>query len=155
MPSLPATIVVRPALPIDAARITELYRQLLNDTSVAVSPERIAALSLDTHALLLVCEWEQVVSGTAMVSLCPDVMYQSQPFAVIENIVVDKQSQEKGIGTALMHHIEAYCLSKDCSKMMLLSSAHRTSAHAFFERMAFDASAKKGFVKYRRQFGRY
>jgi hypothetical protein len=39
-------------------------------------------------------------------------------------------------------------MGQDCSKIMLLSSIHRTQAHAFFERAGFKGDSKRGFVKY-------
>ncbi|RAN44361.1 GCN5 family acetyltransferase [Herbaspirillum rubrisubalbicans] len=145
-------MIVRLALSADSPRITELYRQLTQDLSVSVSAERITQLSQDANTSLWACEMDGIVVGTAMISICADVMYNCQPFAVIENVIVDKGEQAKGIGAALLRNAEAYCLSKDCSKIMLLSSSHRTAAHLFFERMGFDSSAKRGLVKYRRDF---
>ncbi|OQA32275.1 MAG: hypothetical protein BWY57_02080 [Betaproteobacteria bacterium ADurb.Bin341] len=52
----------------------------------------------------------------------------------------------------MLRHIEAFCLVKDCSKIMLLSSANRVQAHRFFERAGFGGSEKCGFIKYRRNF---
>jgi N-acetylglutamate synthase-like GNAT family acetyltransferase len=81
-----------------------------------------------------------------------DVMFASRPFAVLENIVVASHCRGSGVGAALMREAELFCLAAQCSKMMLLSSSHRTEAHRFFEKSGFLGSAKKGFVKYRRSF---
>ncbi|MNR35046.1 hypothetical protein D3C85_1528660 [compost metagenome] len=51
-----------------------------------------------------------------------------------------------------MREVEAFCAASDCSKIMLLSSVEREDAHRFFERCGFDASIKRGLVKYRRSF---
>ncbi|MNY55522.1 Acetyltransferase (GNAT) family protein [compost metagenome] len=79
-------------------------------------------------------------------------MYGRQPFAVVENIVVDLAARNRGVGAALMREVETFCAEGDCSKIMLLSSVDRTDAHRFFERCGFDASIKRGLVKYRRSF---
>ena len=79
-------------------------------------------------------------------------MFGSQPFAVIENVVVNEAVRGKGLGEAPLRHIEAFCLAMDCSKIMLLSSIQREQAHRFFERVGFAGSSKRGFVKYRWQF---
>jgi GNAT superfamily N-acetyltransferase len=143
---------VRTARPEDAARIAELYQQLVNNPAVAVLPERIAAVSADPQTRLFVCEHLGRVDGTALVSLCADVMFGAQPFAVVENIVVNDQARGQGLGGALLCHIEAFCLARDCSKIMLLSASQREQAHRFFERSGFVGSTKRGFIKYRRQF---
>ncbi len=144
--------VVRSALPSDAQRIAELYHQLVANPGITVLPERIAAVSTDPNTGLFVCEHLGAVEGTAMVSLCADVMFGAQPFAVVENIVVNDALRSQGLGAALLCHVEAFCLTKDCSKIMLLSSIQREQAHRFFERAGFVGSKKRGFVKYRSAF---
>lgn len=143
---------VRPAKPMDSKRIAELYGQLAQNPQVSVLPERIGNISDDTNTGLFVCEYRGVVEGTALVSLCADVMFGFQPFAVVENFVVNEVHRGQGLGALLLRHIEAFCLSRDCSKIMLLSSAQREDAHRFFERSGFTGSSKRGFVKYRHQF---
>jgi N-acetylglutamate synthase-like GNAT family acetyltransferase len=145
-------LIIRNARPDDAARIAELYRQLVSNPAVMVQPERISAISGHPNTALFVCELSGAVQGTALVSLCADVMFGSQPFAVIENVIVDEAVRGQGLGEALLRHIEAFCLASNCSKMMLLSSVQREDAHRFFERAGFAGSSKRGFVKYRRQF---
>ena len=145
-------LTIRKAVPGDAERIAELYRQLVGDPAVAVEAERIRRVSSDPNTALFVCELDDVVQGSALVSLCADVMYGSQPFAVVENVVVNEAVRGAGLGAALLKHIEGFCLVENCSKIMLLSSIQRESAHRFFERAGFIGSSKRGFVKYRRQF---
>ncbi|XAH25024.1 GNAT family N-acetyltransferase [Xylophilus sp. GW821-FHT01B05] len=144
--------VVRRAVPGDAQAIAGLYRELVDNPAVSVLPQRIAEVSLDPRTALWVCEWQAQVCGTALVSLCADVMFQSQPFAVVENVVVAAAARGQGVGAALLRCVEAFCLASDCSKIMLLSSSQRQDAHRFFERAGFAGSAKRGFVKYRSAF---
>ena len=146
------TAKVRCALPSDAKYVSELYCQLVSNPNISVLPERIAQISNDPNTALFVCEINDLICGTALVSLCADVMFKKQPFAVIENFVVDNSLRGQGIGLTLFRHIEAFCLSTECSKIMLLSSVDRNQAHRFFERVGLSSSFKRGFVKYRRDF---
>ncbi|MBI2749785.1 MAG: GNAT family N-acetyltransferase [Burkholderiales bacterium] len=144
--------LIRKANPSDAQRIAELYQQLVNNPAVSVQPERIAQVSTDRNAALFVCEYRGQVHACASVSLCADVMFGAQPFAVVENVIVSDEVRHRGLGTALLRHIEAFCLDHDCSKIMLLSSNQRDQAHRFFEGAGFSGSTKRGFVKYRSAF---
>ena len=101
---------VRPAKPSDSHRIAELYAQLVENPAVNVLPERIAMISNDPNTGLFVCERDGLVQGTALVSLCADVMFGFQPFAVVENIVVNPAHRGTGLGAALLQHIETFCL---------------------------------------------
>jgi GNAT superfamily N-acetyltransferase len=143
---------VRKALPEDSESIGALYRQLVQNSAVNVKASQIELVSKDKDTALFVCEQDQVVRGTALVSLCADVMFGSQPFAVVENVIVYESYRAQGLGTALLEEVERFCFSNNCSKIMLLSASQRIEAHQFFESVGFSGTVKAGFVKYRRQF---
>ncbi|WP_058377268.1 GNAT family N-acetyltransferase [Pandoraea norimbergensis] len=144
--------LVRIAKPADCGALQMLYRQLVDDDRVSVTPSQIEVLAQDTRTRLFVADVEGIVRGTVIVTVCPDAMYADQPFAVIENIVVDTQCRGSGVGRALLREVERFCLTQNCSKMMLLSAVARAEAHRCFEHSGFLGDIKRGFVKYRRQF---
>jgi N-acetylglutamate synthase-like GNAT family acetyltransferase len=145
--------VVRQARAEDASAIEDLYRQLNTLSQPSVLPERITEIAeSDTH-FLLVCDDEGEVIATALMCLCQDVMYQRQPFAVVENFVVNAHYQREGIGKSLIDYIEDFCVQKDCSKIMLQTQSENRSARDFYTAMGYDPDAKIGFVKYRRYLG--
>ncbi len=143
---------VREAKPEDALRLSELYNQLVNNPAVNVEPEQIQALYEDARSKLFVCDYQGNVVGSALVALCSDVMFRKQPFAVVENVIVDVAARGLGVGTALFQAIEIFCVNTNCSKIMLLSSSQRLDSHAFFEKQGFKGAVKRGFVKYRSAF---
>ncbi|MCF2938119.1 GNAT family N-acetyltransferase [Paenibacillus alkaliterrae] len=75
-------------------------------------------------------------------------MYQFRPYAVVENIIVDKNLRGSGIGKKLLEHVEQLCISKCCTKIMLLSGANRIAAHEFFTKYGYSGVVSKGFKKY-------
>ncbi len=152
-PSVAKRFIVREARPGDAFSIEALYRSLVEDRNINVLPERLEAIAADPNSHLFVCEVDGSVSGTLLLTICLDAMYSSQPFGVIDNMIVADTKRGNGVGSRLMHHAESVCRDRDCSKIMLLSSAVRAQAHSFFERHGFSSADKRGFVKYRRQFG--
>lgn len=143
---------VRRAAEADAPAIEALYRELVADGHIQVLPGHIAALAESSTTFLLVAKVEGTVYGTALLTLCPDVMYGTQPFGVIENIVVTQARRGNGIGRSLLSQIEQIAAHHDCSKLMLLSSRTRRDAHVFFQRCGFNGETKRAFMKYRRQF---
>jgi N-acetylglutamate synthase-like GNAT family acetyltransferase len=145
---------IREANARDAAAILQLYRQLVRpvapDVEVDVRADRIEQIQTDPHNFLWVLESEDGVVGTAFVTLCLDPMHNRQPYAVLENFVIDERCRTKGYGTQLMSYAVDFCYRADCSKIMLQSHSSRSQAHAFFEAQGFSAAHKKAFVKYRR-----
>jgi len=149
---MPSFVQVRPAEAADAKGIETLYRELVANPAVNVTAERVAEVGLDANTVLLVADRGAEVIGTALLSMCMDVMFQSQPFAVLENVVVNHGHRGLGVGTALMREVERIALERECSKIMLFSSVSRTDAHRFFMRTGFQGEHKRGFIKYRRHF---
>lgn len=135
----------------DAHGIETLYKQLVPGLDIKVTPQRIDELLISESAFLLVAKTASEVIGTALIIKCEDVMFENQPFAVIENVVVTLEKRGHGVGKDLMREIEDKCRYWNCSKIMIMSSSHRSAAHSFFKRCGYDSDAKKGFVKYGRQ----
>lgn len=149
---LTSSCVIRTAMAGDAPAIEGLYRELVADPLIRVEPEQVETLARSATSFLLVAESGGIVRATALLTLCPDAMYRRQPFGVVENVVVSRESRGRGIGRALFAHVEHLAVTHECTKLMLLSSAARPEAHAFFRSCGFTSDAKLGFVKYRRNF---
>ena len=87
-----------------------LYAQLVENPAVNVLPECIEQISADFNTGLFVCERDGSVEGTALASLCADVMFGFQPFAVVKNIVVNPAHRGTGLGAAMLQHTVTFCL---------------------------------------------
>jgi N-acetylglutamate synthase-like GNAT family acetyltransferase len=144
--------VIREAAPNDAVAIESLYRELVADRLILVIPEQVADMAKAKNSFLLVAEVDGKVCGTALLSLCQDAMYRSQPFGVIENLIVTASMRGRGLGRMLLAQIEQLAITHHCTKLMLLSSSARHEAHAFFQRCGFNGETKRAFLKYRRDF---
>jgi len=144
--------VVRRATADDASVIESLYRELVPDPLIRVLPEQVATLSDSPTSFLLVAETDRAVCATALLTICPDAMYRTQPFGVVENVIVTQAMRARGFGRLLLAHVERLASQHHCTKLMLLSSTTREAAHSFFRRCGFTSDTKHAFVKYRRQF---
>jgi N-acetylglutamate synthase-like GNAT family acetyltransferase len=140
---------VRRATARDAAAIQRLYQALVpGDPNIAVDPRTVEGLATDPHNHLLVVDVDGAVCGTAFMTLCLDPMYGSQPYGVVENVIVLEASRRQGAGRALLQEVERVARAARCTKLMLSSSAGRSGAHTFFARVGFDGDRKRAFVKY-------
>lgn len=145
-------LIIREAIADDADSIRDLYRLLTPGGAIDVKPQRICAIGNHDDHYLLVAEIDGKVCGTLLLSFCMDAMYGDRPFALVENVVVDPAMRQIGVGRKLFAQVEAISIARASSKIMLLSSVERESAHAFFHRIGFSSDKKRGFVKYRSQF---
>ncbi|HEX8372408.1 MAG TPA: GNAT family N-acetyltransferase [Chthoniobacterales bacterium] len=143
---------IRKATADDAPAIENLYRELVSDPLIRVLPEQVATLYDSPTSHLLVSEAESGVCATALLTICPDAMYRTQPFGVVEKVIVTQAMRGRGFGRLLLGHVERLASAHDCTKLMLLSSTKREAAHSFFRRCGFTSDTKRAFVKYRRHF---
>jgi GNAT superfamily N-acetyltransferase len=132
----------------DYSAIQRLYALLVNDSNIRVTEERISALESDPNNILVVSKIDGAVIASAFLVICLDVMYGDQPFALVENIVVDPAYRRNGVGAKLMKYIHQICRDKKCTKVLLSSSISRSDAHRFFERNGYRGDLKRAFVNY-------
>jgi len=76
------SIKVRRASASDAVPISSLYRQLVSNPAVSISPDHLQTLAASESHFVLVAEQDGVVKGTVLLSLCADVMFNRQPLTL-------------------------------------------------------------------------
>lgn len=146
-------VTVRSATEQDIPRILELYEQLmLSATPYQPAPledcrKVMAEASKYPGYHLLVVEENGEVIGTTLFMAVPGFAHKTEPFAVIEYVVVDEQKRSKGIGKALMDYCKDLAEKANCYKIMLTSDKRRDRAHKFYESLGYEASAE-GFRYY-------
>ena len=147
---------VRAATEGDIPQVFELYRQL----AITTSPTELSrSSSLDDYRRvfaqiqaftgyeLLVAEEQGEVVGTMVLLIVPNLSHGALPWAVIENMVVDKRYRRQGIGKLLLDYAITKAKSAGCYKIQLLSNKKRREAHQFYRSLGFEASAH-GFRLY-------
>lgn len=142
------SLAIREAVEADAQNLRDLYEELTG-RPCSVLESRISEIATDGRSFLFVAQSEHGVIGTVFLTFCLDPMYDDQPFAVVENVVVATARRSVGVGKALMSHVESLCVERRCSKVMLLSSVERVEAHRFFSNLGYEQNRKAAFVKYR------
>jgi N-acetylglutamate synthase-like GNAT family acetyltransferase len=147
--------MIREAEAKDVSALSNLYHQLVRsvapDTMIDVREDRIEQIRTDPHNFLFVLEMKDRLCGSAFLTLCLDPLYRYQPYALLENFVIDQGQQGKAMGRFWRGMWNTSACQADCSKIMLLSNSKRSEAHTFFEKQGFSSELKKGFVKYRSQ----
>lgn len=148
--------IVRAATEEDIPRILELYRELVITTSGAECSKvtsqddyrRVfAEISASSGHELLVAEEQGEVAGSVVFLIVPNLSHGALPRALVENLVVDRRYQRKGLGRLLMEYAIARAKEAGCYKLALESNKKRREAHRFYSSLGFKASAH-GFRLY-------
>ena len=148
--------IVRAAAEEDIPRILELYREMAITTS-QVELDRGSSLDdyrqvfAEIRAMpgyeLLVAEDEGAVVGTMVLLIVPNLSHGALPWALVENMVVDRRYRRRGLGRLLMDYAIARAKEAGCYKIQLSSNKRRKEAHKFYRSLGFEDSAH-GFRMY-------
>jgi predicted N-acetyltransferase YhbS len=140
-------ITIRAARAGDLPHIVKLYAQLFSNTDQAAeNGTRVRSSHYDAFAeieksetsFLLVAEAAEAVVGTLAITIVPNVSHCGKKWAVIENVVVDKQARKSRIGSVMMRHALALARARGCFRVVLSSSIEREGSHKFYRTLGFD-----------------
>jgi GNAT superfamily N-acetyltransferase len=144
---------IRHAQEKDIPRLLELYQQLsfspgdYKPAPVKECQRVLKEMTRRPNYSLLVAEENGEVIGTTVLAILPGFAHKTNPFAVIEYVVVDEKKRSKGVGKALMDYCKNMAKKAGCYKIMLTSDKKRDRAHKFYRTQGFESSAE-GFRFY-------
>jgi GNAT superfamily N-acetyltransferase len=124
--------------PSEVAWSTALWGQILGDPNRTI----LLAESREEHPV-----------GTADVLIVPSLTHGGAPWAMVENVVVEREWRSRGVGSALMQHATRIADDAGCHTVQLASSRRRPAAHHFYERLGFRQDALGYRLKLHRRAG--
>ena len=139
----------RAAGPDDFDGILGLYQQLhpadpvLDDGSDAAAFAQILA-SPGLH--LFVLDIDGAVVATTYLNVIPNLTRSASPYAVIENVVVEKTLRGAGLGRQIMAATLQAAWDAGCYKAMLLTGSRTPATHAFYRACGFSPDAKQAYL---------
>jgi GNAT superfamily N-acetyltransferase len=143
-----APLTIGPVGEPDLERLAILLQELSGQPTDLQAMHRNFHAIKDREDYRLVGAWiDGELVGSLLGILCTDLVGDGRPFMVLENVVVSRSHHRRGIGRALLEHIEAQCRRDRCSYAMFVSGAQRTEAHAFYESIGYGTDAVQGFKK--------
>ena len=141
--------MIRKAKPGDLPALLKLYDHLRGGLSwVDHKPTRLspahkrglAQIIHDPRQHVLVAVERKKVVGTCTLYILPRVYWSGRPWAILDSIVVGKESQGSGVGTKLIRQAIKLAKKAGCSQVNLTSNTQRTRAHRFYESLGFEAT---------------
>jgi GNAT superfamily N-acetyltransferase len=132
-------ITFRAAALSDSAAVAGLVTQLGYPTTPAQMEQRLTRLLADPGYATVVAEASGVVVGIvgAYIGLALEL---DATYARLTGLVVDARWRGRGIGKALMQHIERWCREKGATCVILTSGHHRADAHKFYECIGYAST---------------
>ena len=97
-------------------------------------------ISQDSNHELIVAESDGRVIGTLHLMFLPSISYQGGMRAQVESVRVDKQYQNRGIGSEMMKWTIERARQRGAHIVQLTTHKSREDAHRFYERLGFEKS---------------
>jgi len=121
----------------DLSGILALQDQVYKIKEVHQDAEKILAGLIDAHYCdVIIAKEDSKIVGSATILYLPIPAY-GKPYAYLEGLVVDKNSRQKGIGTALLGKLVELARSKGCYKFVGTSRFENEDIHQFYEKNGF------------------
>lgn len=143
----PVDALIRLAEPRDLAGLVALYRELRpGDPELPHASALLGRLLKNVDIALAVCECDGALAATCMLAIVPNFAAGGQPFGVIEHVVTLSRFRRRGLARKVLLFAMHLAWSRDCYKVVLLSGAQRSEAHALYESVGFRGDVERGFV---------
>lgn len=121
----------------DIKGILDLQTQIYRVEALPQNANKILADLLNRDFCdVLVAKDNNKAVGSIFVFYLPTPAH-GKPYAFLEGLVVDKNYQGRGIGTALINKIIEMARAKNCYKIIFTSGIIRRQFHKFYEKLGF------------------
>lgn len=129
--------MIRPPGPDDAPSIAALIVQLGYEATAHSIQKRLTAIQLHGDYATFLGAVSNHIVALALVHTAFSLEHDT-PHARLLGFVVDSSWRKKGIGRALMDHVENWAMRQGAPFLTLSSGLHRADSHAFYERLGYE-----------------
>lgn len=132
----------------DLPELAGLFKQFWGENSSIVKMRTTFSKLVENPAyILLAAKSDEKLAGFIMGVVCEELYGDCQPFLIMEDFVVDKNSRRGGIGAALMKTLEQCAIERGCTQIIFLTEADRPDALGFYRSQGYNHEPYKGFKK--------
>jgi predicted N-acetyltransferase YhbS len=132
----------------DLYGLKELYEDSFEGkTDYEKMKETFRKITNDPNYIILIAREDNKIVGSVLGVICYELIGESTPFMVLEDVAVLKQYRRKGIARQLLQKIEDQARLKKCNMILFVSSIHREGAHKLYESLGYGMDKVNGYRK--------
>lgn len=143
--------MVREITENDFDGLLRLYMQLHNNPFPEKNDKVIgiwqSILSDKNHHIIVAEESGMLISSCVCV-IIPNLTHGQRPYALIENVITDKNFRKKGYATACLNFAKEIAQRENCYKMMLLTGSKSKDTLDFYEQAGYNKKDKTAFIRW-------
>ena len=135
-----AAVAIRPAAGADLPAVLALYREVGDKQAVPVARARkvLARIRSYPDYDLYVAVHDGEIVGTFALLIMDNLAHGAAPSGVVEDVVVRRDWQRRGVGRRMMAWAQERCRARGCYKLALSSNRQRLAAHRFYAALGFQ-----------------
>ncbi|MBJ3778878.1 GNAT family N-acetyltransferase [Acuticoccus mangrovi] len=115
-------------------------RDVVTDPPDPAYVTALAAIGDNPHDHLIVVERDGAVVGCAQLTMLHGLSRKGMTRGLIEGVRVASSVRSGGVGAALVAHLVEMAREAGCGMVQLTTDKRRERAHAFYERLGFEAT---------------
>ncbi|WP_088186948.1 GNAT family N-acetyltransferase [Desulfosporosinus sp. FKA] len=141
-------MIIREMVADDISDLAKLYTQFWSEESCVKTMHKqfVKFQKNNSHILLSAIENNELI-GSVMGVICEELYGDCKPFLVLENMIVDKEYRNQGVGKALISELEEIAATRNCSQVILVTESNRIDACKFYESAGYSPRTHNGYKK--------
>ena len=132
----------------DLKSLADLYKGFWNENaSLPKMKKAFNKISKNPNYIILTAYDKDRLIGTLMAVICDELYGNCNPFAVIEDVIVNENYRRQRVGSALMKAAETALRKRNCKNILLITDSNRIPAQRFYESLGYPHGTHKGYKK--------
>ncbi len=134
----------------DFCALSKLYTHLHSNKPMENSDKNIALfreILADKNHHIIVAEEDGKLVSSCVCIIIPNLTHEQQPYALIENVVTDRDYRKRGLASGCLDYAKRIALDNNCYKMMLLTGSKKRSTHRFYQKNGYNRFEKTGYIQ--------
>ena len=141
-------IKIREIIQDDLEDLLKLYEQLGPNPFVQVDEHILDVWNKifqnkDYH--IIVADVDGAVVSTCTCVIIPNLTHNQRPYAVVENVVTDKNFRGKGYATSCLDFAKEIAIKNNCYKLMLMTGSKKETTLNFYRNAGYTDKTKTAF----------
>ena len=143
--------MVREAVKEDLDELLNLYL-FLHEKNIPENSEHLEntwkTIIEDINHHIVVKEINGKIVSSCVCVIVPNLTRNIRPYALIENVVTNKEYRGKGYATECLNYAKEIAIKNNCYKMMLLTGTKSENTLAFYKNAGYNSDAKIAFIQW-------
>ena len=102
----------------------------------------------DKNHHIIVAEESGMLISSCVCVIIPNLTHGQRPYALIENVVTDREYRKKGYATACLNFAKEIARRENCYKMMLLTGSKSKDTLSFYQQAGYNKNDKTAFIQW-------